>query len=62
MYLNTYPLDHVFFSQTRMLMALLMGEIAEMKQLIADLEQTPTPDSAPDLEPLDPALVESDAP
>ncbi|MEO9297121.1 hypothetical protein [Devosia alba] len=43
-------------------MALLMGEIAEMKQLVADLEQTPTPDSAPDLEPLDPALVELDAP
>ncbi|MDP2782459.1 DUF305 domain-containing protein [Devosia sp.] len=150
MYLNTYNLDHVFFSQTRMWMALLMGavmavimlgfmwgmyknrtaniailaaaavvfagslwlvrsqetvsdldymtamiphhsiavltstqahirdprvreladsiiaaqmrEIAEMKQLIADLEQTPTPDSAPDLEPLDPALVESDGP
>ncbi|HLV83875.1 MAG TPA: DUF305 domain-containing protein [Devosia sp.] len=150
MYLNTYTLDHVFFSQTRMWMALLMGavmavimlgfmwgmyknrtaniailavaavafagslwlvrsqetvsdvdymkamiphhsiavltstqahirdprvreladsiiaaqmrEIAEMKQLIADLEQTPTPDSAPDLEPLDPALVELDGP
>lgn len=150
MYLNTYALDHVFFSQTRMWMALLMGavmavvmlgfmwgmyknrtaniailavaavvfagslwlvrsqetvsdvdymkamiphhsiavltstqahirdprvreladsiiaaqmrEIAEMKQLIADLEQTPTPDSAPDLEPLDPALVELDGP
>jgi multisubunit Na+/H+ antiporter MnhB subunit len=25
MYLNTYQLDHVFFSQTRMWMALLMG-------------------------------------
>lgn len=150
MYLNTYTLDHVFFSQTRTWMALLMGavmavimlgfmwgmyknrtaniailavaavafagslwlvrsqetvsdvdymkamiphhsiavltstqahirdprvreladsiiaaqmrEIAEMKQLIADLEQTPTPDSAPDLEPLDPALVELDGP
>lgn len=150
MYLNTYTLDHVFFSQTRMWMALLMGavmavimlgfmwgmyknrtanmailaaaavvfagslwlvrsqetvsdldymkamiphhsiavltstqahirdprvreladsiiaaqmrEIAEMKHLIADLEQTPTPDSAPDLEPLDPALVELDGP
>lgn len=150
MYLNTYTLDHVFFSQTRMWMALLMGavmavimlgfmwgmyknrtaniailavaavafagslwlvrsqetvsdvdymkamiphhsiavltstqahirdprvreladsiiaaqmrEIAEMKQLIADLEQTPTPDSAPDLEPLDPTLVELDGP
>lgn len=25
MYLNTYALDHVFFSQTRMWMALVMG-------------------------------------
>ena len=25
MYLNTYALDHVFYSQTRMWMALLMG-------------------------------------
>ena len=25
MYLNTYELDHVFFSQTRMYMALIMG-------------------------------------
>lgn len=27
MYLNTYALDHVFFSQTRMWMALLMGAV-----------------------------------
>lgn len=27
MYLNTYEIDHVFFSQTRMWMALLMGAV-----------------------------------
>lgn len=27
MYLNTYQIDHVFFSQTRMWMALLMGAV-----------------------------------
>lgn len=142
MYLNTYQIDHVFFSQTRAWMALLMGaamatimlgfmwgmyknrranyaiivgsvmvfalslwlvrsqetvsdvdymramiphhsiailtstnahikdprvrkladgiiqaqvkEIAQMKQLIADLEQSPTPATAPDLPPNDP--------
>ena len=147
MYLNTYAFDHVFFSQTRMWMALLMGatmafimllfmlgmyrnrsaniailggavvvfagslwlirsqetvsdvsymeamiphhsiavltstrahirdsrvrdladgiieaqvrEIAEMKQLIADLKRNPTASDAPDLPPLEPDAVET---
>lgn len=147
MYLNTYQLDHIFYSQTRTWMALLMGcvmaavmllfmwgmyknrrasiailvgaavvfagslwlvrsqetvsdidymramiphhsiavltstqahirdprvreladqiieaqvrEIAEMKQLISDLESNPTPASSPDLPPLNPDAVET---
>lgn len=39
-----------------------MREIAEMKRLIADLEQAPPPEGAPDLEPLDPATVEANSP
>jgi hypothetical protein len=39
MYLNTYQLDHVFFSETRTYMALVMGAtMAAMKALINDLE------------------------
>ncbi len=33
MYLNTYQLDHVFFSQTRLWMALLMGAVMAMVML-----------------------------
>ena len=33
MYLNTYALDHVFFSQTRMWMALYMGAVMAMIML-----------------------------
>ncbi|PSC06071.1 DUF305 domain-containing protein [Alsobacter soli] len=33
MYLNTYALDHVFFSQTRAWMALLMGAVMAMIML-----------------------------
>jgi hypothetical protein len=33
MYLNTYQLDHVFFSQTRLWMALLMGAAMAMVML-----------------------------
>lgn len=34
-------------------------EIAEMKQLISDLESNPTPASSPDLPPLNPDAVET---
>jgi signal transduction histidine kinase len=34
MYLNTYALDHVFFSQTRMWMALYMGAVMAIIMLI----------------------------
>ena len=33
MYLNTYALDHVWFSQTRFWMALLMGAVMAMIML-----------------------------
>lgn len=33
MYLNTYQLDHVFYSQTRLWMALLMGAVMAMVML-----------------------------
>lgn len=33
MYLNTYQLDHVFFSQTRVWMALLMGAVMALVML-----------------------------
>ena len=34
MYLNTYEVDHIFFSQTRMWMALLMGAVMAIVMLI----------------------------
>lgn len=34
MYLNTYQMDHVFFSQTRMWMALLMGAVMAFIMLL----------------------------
>lgn len=34
MYLNTYALDHIFFSQTRAWMALLMGAVMAMVMLV----------------------------
>lgn len=34
MYLNTYSVDHVFFSQTRMWMALLMGAVMAFIMLL----------------------------
>ncbi|PZO98355.1 MAG: DUF305 domain-containing protein, partial [Gardnerella vaginalis] len=33
MYLNTYELDHVFFSETRLYMALLMGAVMALIML-----------------------------
>lgn len=34
MYLNTYSIDHVFFSETRLYMALLMGAVMAIIMLI----------------------------
>ncbi|RYZ92693.1 MAG: DUF305 domain-containing protein [Proteobacteria bacterium] len=34
MYLNTYELDHVFFSETRLYMALLMGAVMPLIMLV----------------------------
>ncbi len=34
MYLNTYAIDHIFFSQTRMWMALLMGAVMAFVMLL----------------------------
>jgi uncharacterized protein (DUF305 family) len=43
MYLNTYTMDHVWFSQTRMWMALLMG--AAMAVIMLGFMQDMNPDS-----------------
>lgn len=34
MYLNTYAIDHVFFSQTRMRMPLLMGAVMALIMML----------------------------
>ena len=42
MYLNTYALDHVFYSQTRMWMALLMGAVMALIMLAFMLAMYPS--------------------
>lgn len=37
MYLNTYALDHVFFSETRTYMALLMGAAMAVVMLLCSI-------------------------
>lgn len=42
MYLNTYALDHVFYSQTRMWMALVMGAVMALIMLAFMLKMYPS--------------------
>jgi hypothetical protein len=42
MYLNTYELDHVWFSQTRMWMAILMGAVMALIMLAFMLKMYPS--------------------